>query len=174
MLTLRFLAELRGLYGQTVGLAETRDLHRAWMPIAQVPGPHPTQCTSADQSASPSTLIEVLTADDDDATLSNGTPHCQLILDAFAAQNIFPPIEIDCGGDGLSGSGLKCYADFDSSTGAGVLDILDFLAFQASFIEGDVSACGCDTSTGSGVCDLFDFICFQKAFAAGCETGVER
>ena len=111
----------------------------------------------------------MLTADDDDDTLNNATPHCQIILDAFAAQNIFPSFEFDCGGDGLSGSGRMCYADFDSSSGAGVLDIFDFLAFQASFVEGDPSACDCDTSTGSDVCDVFDFICFQAAFAAGCE-----
>ncbi|MCH7960741.1 MAG: hypothetical protein IIC49_00255, partial [Planctomycetes bacterium] len=66
-------------------------------------------------------------------------------------------------------SGRTCYADFDGSTGVGVLDIFDFLAFQASFVEGAPSACDCDTSTRSGVCDVFDFICFQAAFAAGCK-----
>ena len=121
------------------------------------------------QSADEGTLIEVLTADYDDDTLANGTPHCQIILDAFAAQNIFPPIELDCGPDGLNGSGRMCYADFDGSTGVGVLDIFDFLTFQAFFVEGDPSACECDTSTESGVCDVFDFLCFQAGFAVGCE-----
>ena len=121
------------------------------------------------QSADVGTLIEVLIADDNDDTLANGTPHWQIILGAFAAQKIFPPFEIDCGDDGLNGSGRMCYADFDGSTGVGVLDIFDFLAFQASFVEGDPSACECDTSIGSSVCDIFDFLCFQAAFAAGCE-----
>ena len=120
-------------------------------------------------SADEGTLIEVLTADDDDANITNGTPHCQIILDAFEALKIFPPIEIDCGPDGLNGSGRTCYADFDESTGLGVLDIFDFLAFQASFVEREPLACDCDTSTGTRVCDVFDFLCFQGAFAAGCD-----
>ena len=120
-------------------------------------------------SADEGTLVEVLIADDNDDTITNGTPHCEIILDAFAAQNILPTFEIDCGPDGLNGSGRMCYADFDGSTGVGVLDIFDFLAFQASFVEGDPSACECDTSIGSSVCDIFYFLCFQAAFAAGCE-----
>jgi Bacterial Ig domain len=66
----------------------------------------------------------------------------------------------------LPGSG--CYADCDASTGAGVLDIFDFLCFQNSFVAGEPYACDCDTSTGSGVCDIFDFLCFQDAFVSGC------
>ncbi|MCH7792804.1 MAG: hypothetical protein IID31_11070, partial [Planctomycetes bacterium] len=166
---LRILIGMRVVYGQSAGWDPTRDLHLDWLPLAQPPGGDPSDCPTRDQSASADTLIEVLIADDDDDTITNGTPHCQIILDAFAAQNIFPPFEIDCGGDGLNGSGRMCYADFDGSTGVGVLDIFDFLAFQASFVEGEPSACDCDTSTGSGECDIFDFICFQAAFAAGCE-----
>lgn len=60
-----------------------------------------------------------------------------------------------------------CYADCDSSTGAGVLDLFDFLCFQGAFVAGESYACDCDTSTGP-VCDLFDFLCFQGAFVAGC------
>ncbi len=168
MVTRRLLTGMRGVYGQSAGWDQTRTLHLGWLPLAEPPGAHPTLCTTLDQSASPGTLIEVLTADDDDGNLGNGTPHCEIILSAFAAQNIFPPIEINCG-DSLNGPGRVCYADFDGSTGAGVLDIFDFLAFQESFMGGDPSACDCDTSTGSGVCDVFDFICFQAAFAAGCE-----
>jgi subtilisin family serine protease len=66
---------------------------------------------------------------------------------------------VDCG---------TCYADCDQSTGAGVLDVFDFLCFQDSFVNGDPYACDCDTSTGPGVCDVFDFLCFQNAFVAGC------
>jgi Cytochrome c554 and c-prime len=61
-----------------------------------------------------------------------------------------------------------CYADRDQSTGRGVLDIFDFLAFQNLFVSNDPYACDCDTSTGSGICDIFDFLCFQDAFVAGC------
>jgi large repetitive protein len=61
-----------------------------------------------------------------------------------------------------------CYADCDKSTGAGVLDVFDFLCFQDSFVNGEPFACDCDTSTGVGVCDFFDFLCFQRAFASGC------
>ena len=63
-----------------------------------------------------------------------------------------------------------CYADFDRSTGTGVLDIFDFLKFQDEFVRGDPFsyACECDTGTGLGVCDIFDFLCFQNAFVAGC------
>ncbi len=62
----------------------------------------------------------------------------------------------------------NCYADCDQSTGAGNLDIFDFLCFQNSFVSGEPYACDCDTSTGPGVCDIFDFLCFQNAFVAGC------
>jgi hypothetical protein len=61
-----------------------------------------------------------------------------------------------------------CYADCDQSTGAGILDIFDFLCFQDRFVAGSAKACDCDTSTGAGVCDLFDFLCFQNAFVSGC------
>ena len=169
MLTRRFQAGMRGVHGQSAGWDQTRELHLDWMLLAQPPGGDPSDCPQRDQSASEDTLIEVLTADDNDDTITNGTPHCEIILDAFEAQNILPTFEIDCGPDGLNGSGRMCYADFDGSTGVGVLDIFDFLAFQESFVEGDPSACDCDTSTRSGVCDVFDFICFQAAFAAGCK-----
>lgn len=61
-----------------------------------------------------------------------------------------------------------CYADCDQSSGAGVLDLLDFLCFQTAFMNGEEYACDCDTSTGQLVCDLFDFLCFQNSFVSGC------
>ncbi len=63
---------------------------------------------------------------------------------------------------------VPCYADLDTSTGAGTLDIFDFLAFQNGFVNGNLAACDCDTSTGWLACDIFDFLCFQSAFVAGC------
>jgi len=74
--------------------------------------------------------------------------------------------------DGFSvdgSSGRTCYADIDSSTGLGVLDIFDYLVFQSLFLENASLACDCDTSTGTGICDILDFVCFQTAFARGCE-----
>ena len=61
-----------------------------------------------------------------------------------------------------------CYADCDTASGAGVLDIFDFLCFQDAFTNGDPYACDCDTASGAGVCDIFDFLCFQDAFTNGC------
>ncbi len=61
-----------------------------------------------------------------------------------------------------------CYADCDQNTGAGTLDIFDFLCFGNRFSTGDGYACDCDQSTGPGVCDIFDFLCYGNAFAGGC------
>ena len=170
MLTRRFQAGMRGVHGQSAGWDQTRELHLDWMLLAQPPGGDPSDCPQRDQSASEDTLIEVLTADDNDDTITNGTPHCEQILAAFAAVNITPTsFPINCGDDGLNGSGRTCYADFDESTGPGVLDIFDYLAFQNLFLERDPQACDCDTTTAPGVCDVFDFLCFQASFAAGCE-----
>ena len=152
---LNILSELRVVHGQTIGLQETQDLHRAWMPIAQAPGPHPIQCTTRDQSASPATLIEVLVADSPDDDPANA-PHLTQICDAFGDQWIFFPAL--CGGDS---SVLACYADCDAS---GTLDIFDFLCFQDAFVAASLSS-DCD---GDGQLDIFDFVCFQSAFAAGC------
>ena len=61
-----------------------------------------------------------------------------------------------------------CYADCDTSTGRGVLDIFDFLCFGNAFATGDPYACDCDLTTGPATCDIFDFLCFGNAFSAGC------
>ncbi len=75
----------------------------------------------------------------------------------------------DYRGMAFVGSGPPpCYADCDTSTGVGVLDIFDFLCFGNRFAAGDPYACDCDTTTGLGVCDIFDFLCFGNAFNAGC------
>ncbi len=74
----------------------------------------------------------------------------------------------DIRGLAIIGEVQQCYADCDTSTGVGVLDIFDFLCFGNRFSAGDPYACDCDTSTGLGVCDIFDFLCFGNAFNAGC------
>ena len=71
-------------------------------------------------------------------------------------------------GDFKFGAPAVCYADCDTQSGPGVLDIFDFLCFGNRFSAGDPYACDCDTSTGPGVCDIFDFLCFGNAFNAGC------
>jgi len=71
---------------------------------------------------------------------------------------------------GLSGIASRnsclpdCYADCDTASGAGVLDIFDFLCFQDAFVQSDPYA-DCD---GNTVYDIFDFLCFQDAFTTGC------
>lgn len=55
----------------------------------------------------------------------------------------------------------SCPADFN---GDGNLDILDFVAFQNAFVNGDAGAdCNQD-----GNLDILDFVCFQALFVAGC------
>ncbi len=63
---------------------------------------------------------------------------------------------------------VTCYADMDTSTGAGTLDIFDFLQFGNYFANSDPVACECDRSTGRNVCDIFDFLCFGNLFDGGC------
>jgi len=70
----------------------------------------------------------------------------------------------DVNGNGVPDECEECYADCDSSTGAGTLDIFDFLCFQDAYVSGDLYA-DCD---GSGGLDVFDFLCFQNAFVVGC------
>jgi hypothetical protein len=57
-----------------------------------------------------------------------------------------------------------CYPDCDTSTGAGVLDVFDFLCFQDAFVSMNPYA-DCDGDRALGI---FDFLCFQDAFTAGC------
>jgi hypothetical protein len=49
-------------------------------------------------------------------------------------------------------------------TGDGSLNILDFVCFQAFFVEQEPYA-DCDKN---GQWNILDFVCFQGAFVAGC------
>ena len=49
--------------------------------------------------------------------------------------------------------------------GDGVLNILDFVAFQGLFVNGDPAA-DCDDN---GALNVLDFVCFQGLFQAGCD-----
>jgi subtilisin family serine protease len=102
------------------------------------------------------------------------------VIDAFQA------FDQDCNSNGIrdavdiamgtsadiNGNGVpdecECYADCDSSTGLGVLDVFDFLCFQDEFVSGSIYACDCSRATGASVCDVFDFLCFQDRFVSGC------
>jgi hypothetical protein len=63
--------------------------------------------------------------------------------------------------------GAGCYANCDGSTAPPVLNVSDFVCFQAEFAAGDPRA-NCDGSTSVPVLNVSDFVCFQGAFAAGC------
>jgi len=78
-------------------------------------------------------------------------------------------LHYQCGNHPFMGYRLEiidapCYADCSTGSGAGVLDIFDFLCFQDAFATGDPYA-DCD---GSTILDIFDFLCFQDAFTTGC------
>lgn len=78
---IRFQAQL----GSTLGLEATRQLAVDWAQI--------TLGGQGLNSAHPDTAIEVLTMDDDDGNLGNGTPNYALICEAFAEHGIdCPPL----------------------------------------------------------------------------------
>jgi hypothetical protein len=60
-----------------------------------------------------------------------------------------------------------CAANCDGSTAAPILNINDFICFQAAFAAGE-SGANCDHSTAAPVLNINDLICFQALFAAGC------
>jgi len=62
---------------------------------------------------------------------------------------------------------VPCYPNCDGSTSAPILNINDFVCFQARFAAGN-SYANCDASTSVPILNVNDFICFQSAFAAGC------
>ena len=61
----------------------------------------------------------------------------------------------------------QCYANCDGSTTAPILNVNDFICFQAKFAAGD-SYANCDGSTTPPILNINDFICFQGQFASGC------
>jgi hypothetical protein len=141
-------------------LEQVRQLHVDWSFIATAPENSYSCSTNYDQSADCGTLVEMLTADDDDGNLANGTPHYDLICCTFVARGILNCSSAPCS-CGDSGFGNARYADCDRD---GSLDVLDFLCFQSSFVRSESYACDCEVSTGRGQCDVFDFLCFQERF----------
>jgi hypothetical protein len=62
---------------------------------------------------------------------------------------------------------VDCIANCDQSTIPPVLNIDDFICYQAQFASGD-SRANCDQSTTPPVLNVNDFVCFMHAFAGGC------
>jgi hypothetical protein len=58
-------------------------------------------------------------------------------------------------------TGGSCFADCD---GNGLLNILDFVCFQAEW-QNQTGAGDCD---GNGLYNILDFVCFQGEFVKGC------
>jgi len=125
--------------GELPGLEYVRQLFTDWTEI--------TLGGQGYNSAHPQTAIEVLTVDDDDGDLENGTPHYAEICAAFAAHGIdCPGIAGDVNGDGIVDTedlllllGAwgpcpqppdDCPADFD---GNGVVNTADLLILLANW-----------------------------------------
>jgi hypothetical protein len=70
-------------YGSALGLEKVRDLHVAWTQMT-----NGGSGTNFINSAHEGTMIEVLTLDDDDGNINNGTPNRDQICPAFAAHSI--------------------------------------------------------------------------------------
>lgn len=60
-----------------------------------------------------------------------------------------------------------CFANCDGSSVAPVLNVNDFVCFQARYAAGDPGA-NCDGSTVQPILNVYDFICFQNRYAIGC------
>jgi hypothetical protein len=75
-------------YGSQQGLDLTRNLEVKWSLIT-------TGGPDNSNAAGPSTAIEVLTADDNDGNINNGTPNYSRICSSFSAHNIqCPPLQL--------------------------------------------------------------------------------
>lgn len=80
-----FWWDVREQYGTSPGLAEVQQLFVDWSQI--------TNGGAGNNSAHPQTLIEILTVDDDNGDLSDGTPHYSLICAAATAHSLpCPPV----------------------------------------------------------------------------------
>lgn len=79
---------------QELGHSYTMDLHARWTLVADPfarPGVPGSACPGTSQAADPSTIVEVLIADDDNNTLNDGTPNQAEICAVFAARGITHP-----------------------------------------------------------------------------------
>jgi hypothetical protein len=141
-------------------LATARLLFTDWTMLSNGEASPHDDCNTVGQPADTGTLIEVLTADDDDLDISNGTPNDAVICQAFADRSIETQFALSPCLAPLRGGGT-CRADMNYD---GLLDILDFLEFQNSFAAAHPFA----DFTGDGILDFFDFLAFENEFAVGC------
>ena len=136
-----------------------RQLHVDWAFVTQG-GDFTGHCADEPygRSAHAQTLIEVLTADDDDENLSDGTPHRDEICAAFAEHGINDTTL--CGGS--RPSGRRCSADCDHN---GSVDPRDLACFSRRVASGDRRAdCNRD-----GIVSAADVACFASLVSAGFE-----
>ena len=95
--------------------------------------------------------------------LPDGTCVTDFYYSCLANDGVFAGGGTSC----ASSCGAACYANCDNSTASPILNVNDFICFQAKFAGGD-SYANCDNSTSAPVLNINDFICFQSKFAAGC------
>lgn len=156
---LSILSEMLSAHPST-GLELTRQLHVDWSMLMM--GGEVFNCPvigNNPQAAYPQTIVEVLTADDTDGNLSNGTPHQTPICNGFAVHCIFHSTY--CPGSCGSRPATGCPVDCDSD---GRLTTADFMCFRSAFAAGSTRA-ECD---GNGRLTIGDFTCFQERWAHGC------
>ncbi len=128
-------------YGTTNGLTNVRQMFVNWHLITAGGG-------GTYVSAYPPTAIEVLTVNDNDGNLNNGTPDYPQICSSFAQHQISCP-------------SISCPADFNADNTVDFFDYLDFVAaFSSNQSAADFNA---DTTI-----DFFDYLDFVAAFSGGC------
>lgn len=76
---------------QVLGHSNAQQLHVRWMFVADPSSRPPSSVGCDSQSADDSTIVEVLTADDDNNTLADGTPNQADICAVFAARGLTHP-----------------------------------------------------------------------------------
>jgi len=143
-----------------LGLAATRQLFADWSQLTSGGvGDGPAACPTLPKAAGPPTLLEVLSVDDDNNNLADGTPNYDTICRVFEDRLIFLPPELPSCGD--SAGSRPCLPDTNFD---GILDIFDALTFQEWFVAGDPAA----DFNGDGGVDLSDFLLFERLFQEGC------
>lgn len=75
----------------SVALSMAQELFADWTMLTSGSADPHASCSSYVQPADADTLIEVLTADDDDSDLSNGTPNRTVICQAFSDRGVESP-----------------------------------------------------------------------------------
>jgi hypothetical protein len=80
----RITASFKDRYGEEAGLERARKLHVNWIALT-------TGADGGCNSVHPPTAVEVLSLDDDDGDLGNGTPNWDLICDAFGTHGVVCP-----------------------------------------------------------------------------------